>query len=682
MRKLNRFLLITLAALAVPAYAAKGRDQSYITFDDGGTIVRQGDDNREVEARVNFPIYPGDEVTTGSRGRTEIRLADANIIALDRSTTVRFRSIYDSYESDSTQSIIELKSGHVAVQRTSEATELLRIDTANASYAANDDAIYAVDTDAQGRDRVTVYDGEIDVRTPQRSTNVRQGEEARIDDQGMYGLVSSNASDEFERWFARRAQRYQSASSRYLDRSLAYSDYQLQDYGSWVFVSSFGGYAWRPRVGAGWRPYYYGSWGNGPDGCLTWISYEPWGWVPYHFGRWGYDPLYGWLWLPGYTYAPAWVYWAYGPGYIGWAPAGWYDCYRPYYSWAYQPYVREGFGFGFGFYGRVRLNEVDLRPWTFVNPDRIVSTRIDQAAITTDAIRQRLIREPGSALATVSGSPARFTRSDLKDPAAAVGNIIRRGPVSGTGREGSGTAADFTPFFRRDPELSGPVRERIIASRIAAPAPPPPSTVGAPSGVPTPGTRGTLEGRSDRDGSGSRGDYRPGEASGRVFRDPYGGSSNSGRSSAAPRNNRDSSNAPDRSWRERVDRSSPSAPPSNNVRPPSDTNWRGRSVERGSGNKSSGDSNRADIPRRIIDRIGGARISPGDSTQRDSTPRESAPRDSSPPREAQPRSSEPPRQERSSPPPSQERSSPPPREHSAPPPSSHDGGGGGRVKRG
>ena len=698
MRRLTRFLIIPLAALALPAYAAKGRDQSYITFDDGGTIVRQGDDNREVEGRVNFPIYPGDEVTTGPRGRTEIRLADGNIIALDRATTVRFRSIYDSYESDSAQSIIELKSGHVAVQRTAEATEMLRIDTANASYAANDEATYGLETDAQGRDRVTVYDGEIDVRTPQRSTNVREGEEARVDDQGMYGLVRSNVSDDFERWFTRRAQRYQTASSRYLDRPLAYSDYQLQDYGSWVFVSSYGGYCWRPRVAVGWRPYYYGNWGYGPDGCLTWISSEPWGWVPYHYGRWGYDPLYGWLWLPGYAYAPAWVYWAYGPGYIGWAPAGWYDCYRPYYSWAYQPYSRAGLGFGFGFYGHVRLNEVDLRPWTFVNPNRIVSTRVDQAAITTDAIRQRLIREPGSALATVSGSPARFTRSDLKDPATAVGNIIRRGPVGGAARESSGTT-DLTPFFRRDAQISTAVRERVAAERFASP-PPPPSTIGVPSGVPSPGTRGTLEGRTDKDGTGARGDYRPGEANGRVYRDPYGGTSNSGnsaggRAATAPRNGHESS-TPDRGWRDRVDRSapSPSTPPATNLRPPSDTNWRGRSVERGSGNNNSnsGDSNRADIPRRIIDRIGGARITSGDtnrdstpreSTSRDSQPRDSTPRESSPPRESQPRSSEPPRQERpSSPPPSHDHSSsPPPRqEHSSPP--SHDSGGGGRLKRG
>src|SRR5437773_12265219 len=107
MRRVAILSLITLAA-AVPLYAAKG--QSYFTYDDGGTIVRQGDDGREVDARVNFPVFPGDEVITNRRGRAEIRLSDGNVIALDRSTDVVFRSLFDSYDgSDSTQTVAEVR---------------------------------------------------------------------------------------------------------------------------------------------------------------------------------------------------------------------------------------------------------------------------------------------------------------------------------------------------------------------------------------------------------------------------------------------------------------------------------------------------------------------------------------------------------------------------------------------
>ncbi len=693
-----------MLALAVPLSAAQGRDQSYFTFDDGGTIVRQADDGREVESRVNYPVFSGDEVTTNRRGRAEIRLADGNIIALDRSTSIRFRSIADSYDDSGTQTVVELRYGHVAIQRTDYNREALRLDTPSASYIATDQAIYAVDNDSRSADRVSVFYGEIEVRTQARTSRVSEGEEARVDDQGVYGLASSQrgTADEFERWFIRRSERYGKGSSRYLDRSLAYSDYDLEQYGSWTYLSGLGSWGWRPYVGASWRPYYSGHWIYGPSGCLVWISYEPWGWVPYHYGRWANDPGYGWVWMPGYTYSPAWVYWIYGPGYFGWAPAGWYDCYRPYYGWAYQPYARAGLHFGFGFYGRVRVNEIDLRPWTFVSSDRIVSTRVDQAALTTDAIRQRLQRGDGNReVAVVSGQPARFSRSEIRDPAAAINTIARRGIGSGTGREGSGSATDMTPFFRRDPELSNAVRERIVRSGVAAGAAAvvtAPRTLPGLSGVPSPGTPGTIEGRVPPHGD------SPDSPRATVPRDRFRENPGGGSSPQSP----PSSNL-DRNWRDRLDRSgSPSTPSTRTPVDRSNTNpaptpqrddsWRGRvSGRRDATPRDAAPRERAprndapldrgfvehkpadrtpvdrapadrgsDIARRIIDRIGGARIYGGDA------PRDSAPRQSSGPREAPP-----PRVERSSPPPQQ----PPSQERSAPPPSRSNDNDGGHVKR-
>ena len=45
-----------------------------------------------------------------------------------------------------------------------------------------------------------------------------------------------------------------------------------------------------------------------------------WGWAPFHYGRWYHDDYYGWAWVPGYEWAPAWVSWRSGGGYYGWAP--------------------------------------------------------------------------------------------------------------------------------------------------------------------------------------------------------------------------------------------------------------------------------------------------------------------------------------------------------------------------
>jgi hypothetical protein len=93
----------------------------------------------------------------------------------------------------------------------------------------------------------------------------------------------------------------------------------LEPYGTWVEVAPYGT-VWCPLdVPFGWRPYTVGSWTYTDFGWM-WIAEDPWGWVPYHYGRWTFDSYHGWIWIPGDVWAPAWVTWRYGPGWIGWAP--------------------------------------------------------------------------------------------------------------------------------------------------------------------------------------------------------------------------------------------------------------------------------------------------------------------------------------------------------------------------
>lgn len=93
----------------------------------------------------------------------------------------------------------------------------------------------------------------------------------------------------------------------------------LGAYGRWEVVGSYGR-CWIPaRVEAGWRPYSNGYWQR-TDAGWYWASEEPWGWATYHYGRWDYHSHYGWIWLPQTQWAPAWVAWREGNGYVGWAP--------------------------------------------------------------------------------------------------------------------------------------------------------------------------------------------------------------------------------------------------------------------------------------------------------------------------------------------------------------------------
>ncbi len=98
----------------------------------------------------------------------------------------------------------------------------------------------------------------------------------------------------------------------------------LDPYGTWTDDPTYGR-VWAPsadQLGADFQPYETaGSW-DYVDGDYVWVSDYAWGWICFHYGRWALGAG-GWVWVPGRTYAGAWVSWRVGDdamGYVGWAP--------------------------------------------------------------------------------------------------------------------------------------------------------------------------------------------------------------------------------------------------------------------------------------------------------------------------------------------------------------------------
>lgn len=136
----------------------------------------------------------------------------------------------------------------------------------------------------------------------------------------------------------------------------------LDGYGAWRYVPSFDTYLWFPWVGPEWRPYYYGHWVRTSFG-MTWVSHEAWGDIPFHYGNWVHLEPYGWAWLPGWEYSPAWVTWAVSDGYVGWAPCA------PR-GWHYPHHHRYTSGLRVSFYGYPAVYDyddgLDFSFWIFV----------------------------------------------------------------------------------------------------------------------------------------------------------------------------------------------------------------------------------------------------------------------------------------------------------------------------
>lgn len=89
-------------------------------------------------------------------------------------------------------------------------------------------------------------------------------------------------------------------------------------------------FAWQPSpdltvsVTAGepapvYVPYSNGQWVN-TDAGWYFKAPTPYEETVHHYGRWVYDPVLGYVWVPGNVWAPAWVDWRESDDYVSWAP--------------------------------------------------------------------------------------------------------------------------------------------------------------------------------------------------------------------------------------------------------------------------------------------------------------------------------------------------------------------------
>jgi hypothetical protein len=179
-------------------------------------------------------------------------------------------------------------------------------------------------------------------------------------------------------------------------------DVPLAEHGTWVEVGSYGR-CWRPaHVAVEWRPYCSGEW-VWTDCGWYWSSDEPWAWACYHYGSWVYDPAAGWVWVPGVEWAPAWVSWRVGGGYIGWAPLppqGFFFARHP------EPELFVFVGSG-SFGGPVRPGAVIVRNTVIINHTTELGGIKRESRTFGAASAQKVMVNHGPALETVQKASGR-----------------------------------------------------------------------------------------------------------------------------------------------------------------------------------------------------------------------------------------------------------------------------------
>ena len=478
MKTKRSFPGLAAAAGLLLAAAALGQDDqersaySYIRAMTGEATVASKL-NGSVEARRNMPISVGDEISVSQSGRVEIGLADGNILFVGGGSRVSFESLYDQQGEDDQFSAVHLAEGELVLSGLgSNEGQIPRVDTDDATVYLSASTQVRVNSDPRRGTVVVGRAGSAEVRTRAGTHTVKAGQYLMVRGDEEPEIASGAFSrDRFDLWVADQLESLdeaRSASVRYVGDQYANDVVALDGYGDWEYDSSYGGNVWSPRVDADWSPYSYGSWYYTPLG-MTWWSYDPWGWYPFHYGNWFFARN-RWCWAPGYAYSPAWVYWGYGSGYVGWCPIGYYSHFSPwntyYRNWGFHSRAN----LYFAIHGTFPTRRVDFRGWNFTGAGSFGTTMARASVIPGSRIGDRL----GSQVA-ISSRPIVVNPRE-GGVREAVRTFVREAPRTIERAAGSDSER-LAPVLARERTLPADtvaaLRERAVVAergRLAGPA--------------------------------------------------------------------------------------------------------------------------------------------------------------------------------------------------------------------
>ncbi|MDR0499614.1 MAG: FecR family protein, partial [Holophagales bacterium] len=298
-----------------------------VRYVEGSVKIRKWDVDEELT--IGTPIGEGDVIESSGRG--VIQLGDGTKIAFGEKIRLEVATLFDDQD-DGTQALFRLHYGRLRIVVGPRSDAYIRIDTPSGIITLRDRSDASLDVGVNNSVRVKVFSGSVVFRNKIDETNIRAGEwltiysnNERLDRTYPFNTYEI---DVFEAWAEKHIAYKLSVNSKYVPSEIRHYADTLDGHGDWVNVVEVG-WCWRPRITIpSWRPYWRGYWGAYRGG-MTWISYDPFGYMTHHYGRWGWSSHYGWYWIPGVYYSPAWVVWNMSGSYFGWAPMGYYN--RPVY---------------------------------------------------------------------------------------------------------------------------------------------------------------------------------------------------------------------------------------------------------------------------------------------------------------------------------------------------------------
>jgi len=415
-----------------------------LSYINGDVSFARGDDPDNWQpADPNVPMTLGDRVWTAD-GRLELQIHGGNAVRLAKQTDLSALNLTE----DTKQFSMSAGVASFRIRRLYE-DEVFEVDTPNAAVTFDSPGDYRIDVRPDGNTRLQVRSGRAVVAAGGGQIPIDGGEAMMIegDQSPRYDYVPMGYPDGWDGWVSDREARYRNVRSyQYVSHSISGVE-DLDTYGSWQRIPSYG-WSWTPAsVSVGWAPYRAGRWMWQDPWGWTWVSTEPWGWAPYHYGRWVVFSN-RWFWVPVapavavVPYRPALVaFVGGGPGfgvsvgfstdYVGWFPLAPRD---PFIPW----------------WGRPSVNVVNVTNVTYVNRTYVTvvnqQTFVQSQVVTTNYVRDQ------SVIQRIERAP------------------VVRGAVPVVPTQASIRVSTREVAAARPPQ---PVAQRTVVTRVAPPPAPP-----------------------------------------------------------------------------------------------------------------------------------------------------------------------------------------------------------------
>ena len=457
------FLAGAAALLSGFARADPPSSIARLSYVSGAVSFSPAGESDWVSASTNRPLIASDRIWVPAGSRAELQTSGATV-RIAGGSSLDLLNIADRI------SQLELTRGTIVIRvRREDPNRVIEVDTPNLAVTMRRVGTYRVTVDPNDdATTVIVREGEAEVFGAGAAYVIRSQESYQFFGLGLrdFDALGAIGFDEFDRWGRDRDRRFDaSISARYVSSDvLGYQD--LDTYGTWRTVSTYGPVWFPTQVSRTWAPYTDGHWSWIEPWGWTWVDAATWGFAVSHYGRWAYLNN-TWGWVPGparerAVYAPALVAFVDvrgarlsgsfgGDAAVAWFPLAPREVYRPAYT-ASRDYL-------------VRLN----RSNTTINDTVIVNsfnTNITNITYVNQGVPGAIVAVPNRAFTEASPISRVAMRIDSQQAMRApVEQVAMVAPVQRSVFGGAQAGAR--------PPLPQQGVERPVVVRTAPPAAPP-----------------------------------------------------------------------------------------------------------------------------------------------------------------------------------------------------------------